>query len=156
ATAPERFELEAPSLASGGQTFDVERHTQAQGRIQGLTLQLEWDAAVAQPVAVTGSGWLEAQQGVVLSSRPRDVDAVLLGQRSQGLIGAGDLATVQFRALRTGDPRIRIARLDARDRDNHPLDPANVEIEAHADAPAQTLLFAPAPNPAHGPVQVSF
>ena len=31
-----------------------------------------------------------------------------------------------------------------------------MQIEARTAAPAQTLLFAPVPNPTHGPAQVSF
>jgi len=155
-SAPERFELRAPSLAAARETFDVVLGVQAEGRIQGLTAQLDWDASVAQPISVAGSAWLEAQQGVVLSAGPGDIDAVLLGLRAQGLTGSGDVATVRFRALRTGDPRIRLARLDARDGANHALDAASVQIEARTAAPAQTLLFAPVPNPTHGPAQVSF
>src|SRR5262245_6449226 len=129
---------------------------EAAGRVQGLSAQLAWDPSVVVPVDVTRSGWLESQNGVALSARPGEVDVALLGVRERGLSGAGDLATVRFRALRVGDPQLKLDNVDARDAANRVLGPSALQATSHVAAPARTLLLAPAPNPARGPVQVTF
>ncbi len=156
ATGPEVLSFDAPSAVSAGGTFDVLVRMEAAGRVQGLSTELGWDAAIAEPVAVTGAGWVESQHGVVWSARPGTFDAVLLGARARGLAGSGDLARVTFRALGTGDPSIRIARVLARDAANRPLAPGALSFAAPAAVPFQTLLLAPAPNPGRGASTVSF
>src|SRR5262249_3765082 len=73
-----------------------------------------------------------------------------------GFSGAGDLATVSFRALRLGDPRIRLDRVDARDAANRSLGAGALETATKAAPPARTVLLAPVPNPSRDPVQVTF
>lgn len=156
ATAPEVLSVEAPAVVQAGETFDAMVHMAAAGRVQGLSTELGWDAAIAEPVAVAGAGWVEAQHGVVWSARPGTFDAVLLGARARGLAGSGDLARVTFRARGAGDPAIRIARVLARDAANRPLAERLLSFGAPAAAPAHTLLLAPAPNPGRGARTLSF
>jgi hypothetical protein len=156
AQAPERVELHAPSLVEAGETISASLGIEGAGRVQGLTAQLSWDASVVQPLEVSSSAWLEAQNGVVLSARPGNVDLALLGVREHGLSGASDLASVRFRALRVGDPQIRLDRVEGRDAANRTLLAGALEAKTSAILPAHTLLLAPAPNPARGPVLVTF
>jgi len=156
AQAPERVELQAPSLVAAGETISASLGIEGAGRMQGLTAQLSWDASVVQPLDVSMSAWLQAQKGVALSARPGNVDVALLGVREHGLSGAGELANVRFRALRVGDPHIRLDRVEGRDAANRTLPAAALEAKTNAVVPAHTLLLAPAPNPARGPVLVTF
>jgi len=153
---PERVVLQAPSSVAAGETFTVRLTMQAAGRVQGLSAQLAWNPSVAVPVSVSGSDWVGAQGGIVLSSRAGDADVALLGLRERGLSGEGELASFTFRALRAGDPHMELARLDVRDAANRPLPPGALATESRIAPPAQTLLLAPAPNPSRGPVSVSF
>jgi hypothetical protein len=111
---------------------------------------------VAQLVETRSEGWLESQRAVVWSSRAGAVDAALLGVRESGIAGSGTLARATFRALRTGDPAVRLARVQARDAANRPLGDGALEHATQLAAPARTLLFAPSPNPASGPATLSF
>jgi hypothetical protein len=156
AKGPEQVELRAPSLVDAGDTFDATLAIDGSGRVQGLSAQLAWDPSVVVPEAVTGSSWLGSQKGMVLSAQPGGIDVALLGTRERGLTGAGDLATVRFRALRLGDPQVKIDHVDARDAANRTLGPSALQATSHVAPPARTLLLAPAPNPARGPVQVTF
>ncbi len=110
ATAAEHLSVDAPARVALGATFDAVVRMEARGRVQGLSAELGWDPAVAEPVAVTGAGWVESQHGVVWSARPGAFDAVLLGARARGLAGAGDVARVTFRA-RMPTPRRTRAEL---------------------------------------------
>jgi len=105
---------------------------------------------------VASAGWVESQTGIVLSARPGNVDAALLGARAEGLMGSGDIATVTFRAHCTGDPAIGFATTTARDAGNRTLTAPDFAIATAAAVPARTLLFAPFPNPAHLTTTVPF
>jgi len=156
ARGPERLSLDAPSHVERGDAFAAVVRLEGHGRIQGLSATLGWDAAVCEPVAVDGSDWLAAQKAVVLSSAPGVVDAVLLGARASGIAGEGTLATVSFRALREGDPALRLASVKARDAANRPL-PANaLALSDPAAAPSRTRLEAPLPNPAPAATTLAF
>ena len=156
ATAAEVVSVDAPTRVEAGAVFDAVVRMLAAGRVQGLSAELGWDATLAEPIAVTSAGWIEAQHGVVWSARPGTLDAVLLGARTRGLAGAGDLARVTFRARAAGDPVIRLVRVLARDAANRPLAPGVFSFGAPAAPPAHTLLLAPAPNPAQGASTMSF
>ena len=73
------------------------------------------------------------------------MDAALLGARVQGMSGEGVLATVSFRAIGSGDPKIGLARLMARDAGNRPI--AIGSSGGAADAAFATGLWSAAPNP---------
>ncbi|MEQ1834133.1 MAG: putative Ig domain-containing protein [Candidatus Eisenbacteria bacterium] len=156
AVAPERFAVEAPAMVAAGERFQAVVSMAAAGRAQGLSAELGFDAAVAEPLSVESAGWVEAQHGVVLSARAATFDAALLGARSVGLQGGGELARVTFRALRAGDPVVRLARVQARDGANRPLAASELAFGLEPSLPARTLLLAPSPNPAQGATQLGF
>jgi hypothetical protein len=143
--------LEAPSRVGAGETFTVTLRLQGAGDLQGLSTQLAWDRTVAEPVAVEAGDLITSQNGVVLSSGPGNVDAALLGA-NRGLAGEGVLATVTFRALASGEPKVALAAVDLRDSQNRNVVLAGVRAEAPA-----TTAFAPAmPNPFHGVTTLAF
>jgi hypothetical protein len=156
ASSLERVSLRAPSLVEQGDLFEALLDVSGSGRMQGLSAELAWDPSVAQLVETRSEGWLESQRAVVWSSRAGAVDAALLGVRESGIAGSGTLARATFRALRTGDPAVRLARVQARDAANRPLGDGALEHATQLAAPARTLLFAPSPNPASGPATLSF
>src|SRR5262249_54732846 len=92
ARGPERLSLGAPGRVEADQAFGVVVRMVGEGGVQGLSAELSWNDAVAEPVGTAGGDWLEAQKGIVLSPRPGTVDAVLLGARAVGLEGEGALA----------------------------------------------------------------
>jgi hypothetical protein len=154
---PEQLTLDAPGAVDAGALFTATVRFHGEARVQAISTQLGWDAAVAEPVAVASAGWLEAQKGVVLSPGPGGVDAALLGVRAQGIVGDGALATVTFRARRAGDPALRFARVLARDAANRPLPPGDILFSlGGAPTNVNTALLAPAPNPAAAGAALTF
>jgi len=156
ARGPERLAIDAPSHVERDATFAAVVQVEGAGRMQGLSAQLSWDAAVAEPVSVKSSGWLEAQNGVLLSPGPATVDAALLGVRPVGISARGDLATVTFHSIRSGDPAIRFARVLARDAANRAIAADALELAWPGALPERTLLFAPRPNPSGADASLSF
>ena len=134
--------LEAPARVAAGESFTVALRARGAGDLQGVSAQLGWDAGVAEPVAVEAGALLAGQDGVVLRARPGDVGAVLLGA-GRGIAGEGVLATVSFRARASGDPKVTLAAVDARDGANR-----KVALATGGPAAAETTTLAPArPNP---------
>ena len=156
ARGPERLSLDAPAAVAAGGTFTATVRMHGEGRAQGISVALAWDASVAEAIAVASDGWLETQQGVVLSPGPGAADAALLGVRAQGIVGEGALATFTFRARSAGDPALRFGRVLARDAANRPLPPGAVVTSGGTPLPARTALLAPSPNPAAGPATLAF
>jgi hypothetical protein len=147
----DELRLDAPGLAEAGEAVAARLSLLGTGRVQGLSVRLEWNAAVVRPVRVRASAPFQEAGGVVMSSRPGTLDAALLGVREEGLVGEWELGTVAFEVVAPGDPRIRIAEVRARDRANR-----KVEIGSGAPGgeppptrviPAVTGLARPAPNP---------
>ena len=155
-SGPEQLSLDAPSTVAAGETFEASVRMQANGRAQGISAALAWDASVADAIGFTSDGWLEAQKGVVLSPAPGAVDAALLGIRAQGIAGEGLLATFTFRARRAGDPALRFGRVLARDAANRPLPPGTLVTSGGRPLAATTALLAPAPNPSAGRSTLTF
>jgi hypothetical protein len=154
--APERFQIEGPSLVSPGEEFDVPLRLAAGGRLQGFSVKLAWDPGVVEPIGMRSGGFAEGQGGLALSPGPGRVDAALLGRRAPGFSGDGVVATFRFRALRAGDAVLRIDQVRGRDAANRPL-PADALAEfAAVAAPGRTMLLASAPNPFTASVALSF
>ena len=153
---PERLELDAPAAVEAGATFAATVRMHGEGRAQGISVGLSWDASVVDAVSVASDGWLEAQQGVVLSPGPGAVDAALLGGRARGISGEGALATVTFRARRAGDPMLRFARVLARDAANRPLPPGALLTSGGGGLEAEgTVRLSLSPNPGAGPTTIA-
>ena len=143
AAVADELKLEGPAKVVEGTTFTVSLRLAGAGDLQGLSLQLGWDRAVAEPVSVEAGALLAEQNGVVFSSQAGDVDAALLGA-NRGLTGEGVLATVTFRALASGTPNVTLAKVVARDATNQPVALAGVQPTT---VPATTSFAAPMPNP---------
>jgi hypothetical protein len=107
-------------------------------------------------VAVAAGDGLQGQNAVVLSPRPGAADVALLGARAKGFSGTVALARFGFRALRAGDPGVRIERVLARDAANRALGADALAYDARAAIPARTLLLAPTPNPGAGAQTIGF
>ncbi len=146
-----RLWLEGPAEVSAGATFTVQVQAACAGDLQGLSLQLAWNHAVAEPVSVEAGGLATLQNGVVFSSGAGNVDAALLGA-NRGLAGEGVLATVTFRALASGAPNVTLAKVDARDATNQPVELAGVKPAG----PVTTSFARPMPNPFHGTTVLSY
>jgi hypothetical protein len=149
AAATDAIRLEAPARVAAGATFVATLRLAGAGDLQGLSVQLGWDRAVAEPVAVEAGALIVSQDGIVLSARPGNADAALLGA-GRGIQGEGVLATVSFRARASGDPRVTLASVDARDA-------ANRRVPLAGAAPVVGTALAPAaPNPFARTTTLSF
>jgi hypothetical protein len=147
AGAPDRFRLVAPAWAEAGTTVPAELRLEAGGQMQGFSVRLAWDATVVEPLGMESGSFVESQGGLVLSPAPGTVDAALLGVGAQGMAGFGTVATVRFRALRAGDPGLRIGSVTARDERNHAIGTGEVVSVDLAAAPLATRLLSLSPNP---------
>jgi len=156
AARPEQFQIQAPSLVEPGQSVTAVLRIQGGGRIQAFSAALAWDATVVEPLETASRGFIEGQGGVVLSPEPGTVDAALLGVRTPGISGDGDVASITFRVLRQGDAAIRLEHVIARDAANRALATDVVEQTTQMGVPARTLLLAPSPNPARGIATFAF
>ncbi len=152
AAGRDELALEAPSRVQSGASFSVALRMQGAGDLRAVSTQLGWDPSVAEPVSVRAGALALSQDGLVLSSGPGNVDVAVLGRDRAGLLGDGVIATVSFRAKASGDPRIGIASVDARDRTNQ-----KVELASHSPVTPLASGLAPAsPNPFKGSSAFSF
>ncbi len=148
--AGEVISLTAPLIVQAGQAFDVPLTLAAAGGLQGVSTTLGWDATVAMPEAFTAGELVTGQGGIVLSPGPGRVDAALLSVGAQGITGTGTLATVRFRALKDGNPRIAIARVFGRDAANRDVTVASRDPLGAGSPVTVTELGPVVPNPTHG------
>jgi hypothetical protein len=83
------------------------------------------------------------------------VDAAVLGL-GRGMTGTGQLATVTFKVIANGDPKIRIEAVDARDTHNQPVK-VNASREVLApELPKVTMLQMSMPNPFRETAMLAF
>jgi hypothetical protein len=139
-----------------GDVFDVTLRFTGTGAVHALSADLAWDAAVASIAGVSAGPALEDAGGVAMAPRPGTVDLAVLGASSPGLTGDGVVATVRFRALRDGEPRVRLAEVRARDAGNRPVSLGTTTTAAAPVVPHTTALGAVFPNPFHASLNVSF
>jgi hypothetical protein len=151
--------LAADMPGAVGSTFDVAIVMAADGRVQGLSVPLTWDAAVAVPVDMEAGDLLagHGELALVLSPEPGTVDAALMGVREKAIAGEGVLATVTFRVVAAGDPRIALGAVIARDSANKAIalngsgtTPPSVSL------PSLSELRANVPNPFNPSTEFSF
>src|SRR5262249_41967350 len=109
-----------------------------------------------EPIAMESGGFIEAQNGLVLSPRPGTVDLALLGARPHGVSGEGVIAMVRFRAKAAGDPKIGVAEPHARDAANRPIALGASRVASQPDRPSVTELMPVAPNPSRGNAVFAF
>jgi hypothetical protein len=133
---------QAPAV---GGTFEAVLSLVGAGDVQALSVKLDYDAAVVEPVGVARGALLSQQAGPaqLFSPAPGVVDAAVFGH-GQGFVGRGDLARVTFRLKAPGDPAITLKSVKARDGANRPVTLA----EPAAAPPPGRLELAPSyPNP---------
>lgn len=150
-TSAQAVWLEVAESHEVGSTFLASLRLDGGGRIQGISLDLDYDRAVVRPEAVE-AGELMTRQGtssVVLSSGRGNVDAAVFGP-GQTIRGDGELARVTFRRIGAGESAVTIARAEARDVTNRPV---NVVVNRRNPTPepaSDTFLGANYPNPVNG------
>jgi hypothetical protein len=153
--ATDALVLQSPDAVTMGALLTVPLRMQGTGLVQAVSARLSWDATVVEPVGQAAGDLLLTLNGVALSPEPGAVDIAVLGE-GRGVIGDGTLATVTFRVIANGDPRIRIESVDARDTRNNPiLLSASRELLGPALPTVTTLSFAQ-PNPFRSQVTLAF
>lgn len=150
--------LDVPTLPGVGGTFEVALRFEGRGDVQGMSVALAWDPAVAVPLGAA-RGDLPGVLGrevLFLPAGPGAFDLALLG-RGTGIAGSGELARVAFRVVGEGDPGIALERVVARDRDNAPVALDGEVGPPPAPAPpARTAFGAVSPNPSRGGPRIEF
>jgi hypothetical protein len=145
AAARDELLIESVDRVAAGREVLVSLRLRGTGAVQGLATRLSWDPEVVTPVRHGAGALAESQRALVLSPRPGAVDAAVLGAGA-GFRGEGVVATVTFRALRAGDPKIRLASANARDPRNRKV--SLVLSESAVKLPPSVTQLAPAsPNP---------
>jgi hypothetical protein len=140
--------------AEAGSLVVAELAVHGASSLAALQAKLSWDPAVVEPVAAAASDEFAARGGIVLVPKPGTIDAAALG--AAGLSADGAVAVVTFRALASGDPRIRLESVDARDLRNRSAAVERREAPVAAGAPAVTQLAAPSPSPFHESTTLEF
>jgi len=156
-TGSDAIVLERPEKVALGEPVTATLTLQGSGVLRALSTKLAWDAAVVEPVGHAAGEWLKGQGGVAFSAKPGMVDAAVL--RAAGLSGEGLLATVTFKVLSAGDPKIRIEALDGRDAGNQKITVAQSERLLALKLPALptvTQLAFAQPNPFRGEATLAF
>ncbi len=143
--ARDEVAMDAPASVAMGEAVSARITMQGTGSLRALSAKLEWDPAVVTPVRQAAGDWLARLGGVAFSPEAGTVDAAVFS--SEGLIGEGTLATVEFRVLAAGDPKIRIASLDARDARNQKGDVSIAIPDPIVIVPSTTQLAPARPNP---------
>jgi hypothetical protein len=148
--------LRAPVLANAGDGLDVPVILSGNGELQAISLSLGWNPEVVQPLSVSAGDLITSKGGVVLSPGPGRADAAILGVGSNGMDGQGEVATVHFKVLRSGEPNISIASVIGRSETNKNVS-VTVQNPLGVIAPAlKTALNPVIPNPSRGTSLVTY
>ena len=146
--------LEAPDRVTPGQNVTARLVMRGTGNVIALATRYTWDPAVVEPVGHAAEEWLTRQSGHTFSAGPGQFDVALM--RAQGLTGTGALATLRFRVVGAGDPRIRLASLDGRDARNRGVHVAQSQRTQAPAIPLRTQLSFARPNPFRQTVTIPF
>jgi len=147
AAASDLMALEAPAGVSTGGDVTVRLTLHGAGSIQAVSTTLSWNPAVVEPSGLAPGAYLAQQGGIALSAKPGSVDAALLGVRSGGMTGDGELATITFRVLAAGDPGFGLKSVKARDAANREVHVGTEVTRPAPQLPRVTSLSPAAPNP---------
>jgi len=154
AAATDGLLLDVPSSFSEAGTMTARLQMTGTGTVHGLSARLSWDPAVVKPVSYAPGVLLDEQNGIALSAHPGVVDLARLGV-ANGLVGSGEVANVTFQRIGSGDPKIALASVDARDASNHKLSLAFRSVQVPS-APTVTSFERIAPNPFRSTTNLSF
>jgi hypothetical protein len=147
--------VSSPDHVAIGEQLSVPLTMQGTGAVQGLSMHLSWNPAVVAPTGFTTSQFLRDMDGTALSAKAGSVDVAVLGE-GRGVAGAGELASVTFRVIAAGDPKIAIESVDARDTHNQSVH-VNTSREAQVpQVPRITAMPSATPNPFRGNVALGF
>ena len=146
--------LERVDRVVAGKDVQVSLRLRGTGAVQALATALSWDPGVVTPDGYEAGALAGSQGALVLSARPGAVDAAVLGAGA-GFRGEGVIATVTFRALEDGDPKIHLASADARDPRNRKVSLATSEQAANLP-PTVTRLAPALPNPFRQTATIAF
>ncbi len=141
--------LQKPAIINAGDHFDVTVILSASNSLQGISIQLGWNAAQVTPTGVTIGSLVSSQGGVMYSPAPGGADATLLGP-GPGIAGEGPLAVFHFLALQSGDAGLDFDRVLGRSDVN-----GDVPIDIGVTTPVTPIVSATelrpvVPNPAVG------
>jgi hypothetical protein len=147
-----------PALPGVGERFAVGVVLESAGEIQGLSLELGYDAAVVEMVGVEAGALLEVQEtpSLVVSAGPGNVDAALFGSGAT-IEGSGELARAWFRVKAAGTAAIALRSVEARDAANRRVVLGGaVSTPAEPPRPTTTALMLARPNPFSGATTLSY
>jgi hypothetical protein len=148
AAAVDAVELQIPPLPGVGEEFVAIVRARGTGDVRAVSLALAYDRSVVEMVSAEAGELLRRQssRSVVLSPERGRVDLALLG-KGVGLTGDGELARITFRVMRTGEPAMVLARMDARDDSNRRVALGGSRGPAAPRVPEVTTLRPGSPNP---------
>jgi hypothetical protein len=147
AASADALRLRAGAAPAPGGTLEAVLELSGTGTIQGLSADLSYDTEVLEFLGVDEGALLAAQAapGMVLSPSAGVVDVAVFGEGA-GLKGTGEIARVRFRVKAAGDPKLAIARVDARDHENRPVTLGAPTAETRV-IPSRSGLAAARPSP---------
>jgi hypothetical protein len=151
ASGANELALEAPAEVSSG-TVTARLLMHGTGSLLAVSARLSWDPAVVEPTGQVAGDWLKQQSGFLFKPEPGVLDAAVFG--TQGMRGDGLFATITFRVLAAGDPKIVVESVDGRDLRNNKVD-LSITIRPLA-LPTVTQLAAARPNPFHQTTTIAF
>jgi len=145
AAEADELRLDAPSTVAPGTDVVARLSLRGTGALRAVSTRLSWDPAVVEPIDLAAGAWLAQQGGVAFAPMAGTIDAAVLA--AAGMSGEGELATVTFRVIAAGDPRIRISAIDGRDDRNQAVSVLGAQTTSAPLAPRVTQLAPARPNP---------
>jgi hypothetical protein len=143
-------------VEAGSDEVHADLHMRADGTLRTVSVRLAWDESVVRPIGSVAGAFLEAQGGVTLQPSPGSVDYAVLGARDLGLAGEGVMASVRFRRISTGDPRLHVETVRAVDLSGNLAQVATSEPTDAGGTPRATALLGGVPNPFNPSTRISF
>jgi adenylyl- and sulfurtransferase ThiI len=155
AAAANEVDLTVPGGFGPEGTLTARMHLAGTGSVRALSAKLSWDPNVVALQSYAPGALLDELGAVVLSGHPGVIDVAQLGTDGPGLIGEGEIATVTFRRIAAGDPKIELQSVEARDVSNAGVALAFRSVGMPV-VPAFTSFDRIAPNPFRANANLAF